>query len=158
MALAAVLLLAAALYFSGFTGLTLITMILALLCYAAWANYSKKSALDSVKTLLANSFRHELAVKTFTDDKPDVGELKVAVMSSKAHLGAVLSRMEDAAKSVSEQSDLGLELAKSSMKLIQRQQQETTASHTQPVQGSAHLRLPLSACVRQASPNAARRP
>ena len=53
-----------------------------------------------VKTLLANAFSHELAVRTFTDDQPDVGELKVAVMSSKAHLGAVLSRMEDAAKSV----------------------------------------------------------
>ncbi|WP_397471935.1 methyl-accepting chemotaxis protein [Rheinheimera sp.] len=130
MVLAAVLLLAAVLYFNGFTGLTLITMVLALLCYAGWANYSKKNALDSVKTLLANSFRHELAVKTFTDDKPDVGELKVAVMSSRAHLGAVLSRMEDAAKSVSEQSDLGLELAKSSMKLIQRQQQETEQAAT----------------------------
>lgn len=130
LAIGTVLLLAGVLYVNGFTGLTLITLALALLSYVGWANYSKSSALDSVKTLLTNAFRHELAVKTFTDDKPDVGELKVAVMSSKAHLGAVLSRMEDAAKSVSEQSDLGLALAESSMQLIQRQQQETEQAAT----------------------------
>ncbi|MCS4308052.1 aerotaxis receptor [Rheinheimera pacifica] len=130
MLLVVVLAIAAALYFTGFTGWSQLLILLTLLGYAVWANHSKKSALDSVKTLLANSFRHELAVKTFTDDEPGVGELKVAVMSSKAHLGAVLSRMEDAAKSVSEQSDLGLELAQSSMKLIKRQQQETEQAAT----------------------------
>ncbi|MEH8016706.1 methyl-accepting chemotaxis protein [Rheinheimera muenzenbergensis] len=100
-------------------------MTLSALAFAVWAVTSKKNALNSVKTLLANAFSHELAVKTFTDDAQDVGELKVAVMSSKAHLGAVLTRMEDSARSVSRQSDLGLELAQSSIQLIQRQQQET---------------------------------
>ncbi|HEY0921196.1 PAS domain-containing methyl-accepting chemotaxis protein [Rheinheimera pacifica] len=128
--LAIVLAIAAALYFSGFAGLSELLILAALIGYVVWANFSKKNALDSVKMLLANSFRHELAVQTFTDDELAVGELKVAVMSSKAHLGAVLSRMEDAAKSVSEQSDLGLELAQSSMKLIQRQQQETEQAAT----------------------------
>jgi aerotaxis receptor len=128
--LAVVLAIAAALYFSGFAGLSELLILTALIGYVAWANFSKKNALDSVKMLLANSFRHELAVKTFTDDEPAIGELKVAVMSSKAHLGAVLSRIEDAAKSVSEQSDIGLELAQSSMKLIQRQQQETEQAAT----------------------------
>lgn len=131
--LALVLLLAAGLYFGGFAGLSEVVVVLALIGYVAWANISKKNALDSVKMLLANSFSHELAVKSFTDDSPDVGELKVAVMSTKAHLGAVLSRMEDAAKRVSKQSDLGLQLAQSSMKLIERQQQQTeqvaTAMH-----------------------------
>lgn len=128
--LAVVLLMAAGLYFSSFAGISQLVLLLALIGYVVWANISKKNALDSVKMLLANSFRHELAVQTFTDDLPDVGELKVAVMSSKAHLGAVLSRMEDAAKSVSKQSDLGLQLAQSSMKLIERQQQETEQAAT----------------------------
>lgn len=128
--LAVVLAIAAALYFSGFAGLSELLILAALIGYVVWANFSKKNALDSVKMLLANSFRHELAVQTFTDDELAVGELKVAVMSSRAHLGAVLSRMEEAAKSVSEQSDLGLELAQSSMKLIQRQQQETEQAAT----------------------------
>lgn len=130
MVLAVMLALAAALYFFGLAGLSELLVLATLFGYVIWANYSKKAALDSVKALLSNSFHHELAVKTYTDDEPDVGELKVAVMSSKAHLGAVLSRMEDAAKNVSEQSDLGLELAQSSMKLIQRQQQETEQAAT----------------------------
>src|SRR5690606_13558635 len=82
--LAVVLAIAAALYFSGFAGLSELLILAALIGYVAWANFSKKNALDSVKMLLANSFRHELAVKTFTDDEPAIGELKVAVMSSKA--------------------------------------------------------------------------
>ncbi len=128
--LAAIFLLAGGLHFTGYAGMSELLLLLALIGYVVWANINKKSALDSVKVLLANSFSHELAVKSFTDDSPDIGELKVAVMSSKAHLGAVLTRMEDAAKSVSRQSDLGLELAQSSMQLIQRQQQETEQTAT----------------------------
>ncbi|MBZ9612885.1 methyl-accepting chemotaxis protein [Rheinheimera maricola] len=124
------LLVTAGLYYVGMSGTSELMLLGTLLGYVVWANYNKKSALDSVKALLANSFHHELAVQTFTDDGLDVGELKVAIMSSKAHLGAVLSRMEDAAKSVSSQSDRGLGLAQSSMKLIQRQQQETEQAAT----------------------------
>ena len=118
------------LYAQGYPAAGMGLLMLSALAFALWSNISKKNALESVKTLLANAFSHELAVRTFTDDQPDVGELKVAVMSSKAHLGAVLSRMEDAAKSVSRQSDQGLALAQASMKLIQRQQQETEQAAT----------------------------
>lgn len=104
--------------------------MLAAVGFSVWASFSKSNALQSVKTLLANAFSHDLAVKTFTDDEPQIGELKVAVMSSKAHLGAVLARMEDAAKSVSKQSDTGLQMAQSSMKQLQQQQQETEQAAT----------------------------
>ncbi|WP_166838860.1 methyl-accepting chemotaxis protein [Rheinheimera pleomorphica] len=118
------------LYAQGYPAAGMGLLMLSALAFALWSNISKKNALESVKTLLANAFSHELAVRTFTDDQPEVGELKVAVMSSKAHLGAVLSRMEDAAKSVSRQSDQGLALAQASMTLIQRQQQETEQAAT----------------------------
>jgi aerotaxis receptor len=128
--LTAAVLIAAALYLNDFSALSELFLVSALLAFVGWANYSKKRALDSVKMLLNNAFSHELAVKTFTDDELDLGELKVAVMSSKAHLNAVLTRMEDAAKSVSKQSDQGLELAQSSMRLIEQQQQETEQAAT----------------------------
>ncbi len=124
------MLLAWLLFSQGYVAVAMIILMSAALLFAAWANHSKKAALQSVKTLLANAFSHELAVQTFTDDEPEIGELKVAVMSSRAHLGAVLTRMEEAAKSVSEQSDLGLELAQSSMQLIRQQQQETEQAAT----------------------------
>lgn len=131
MALLAVGLLSAwTLYAQGYAALGMSLMMLSAVFICIWAGVSKKNALNSVKTLLANAFSHELAVKTFTDDQPDVGELKVAVMSSKAHLGAVLTRMEDAAKIVSTQSDIGLALAQSSMQKIEQQQQETEQAAT----------------------------
>ena len=118
------------LYAQGYATSGMGLLMLSALGFAFWSNISKKNALDSIKTLLANSFSHELAVKSFTDDQPDVGALKVAVMSSKAHLGAVLTRMEDAAKSVSCKSDEGLQMAQSSMKQIKLQQQETEQAAT----------------------------
>ena len=117
-------------YSAGYPAAAVILLLVSSVSYAVWVNISKRNALSSLSSLLSSSFSHELAVKTFTDDAPDIGALKVAVMSSKAHLGAVLTRMEDAAKSVSRQSDIGLELALSSMQLIQRQQQETEQTAT----------------------------
>lgn len=128
--LAVAIVVAAVLYFTGLTGTSQLLSLAALIGYCIWTHFSKKSALNGIKVLMANSFRHDLAVKTYTDDEPEVGELKVAVMSSKAHLGAVLGRMEDAARTVSHQSDLGLELAQSSMELLRRQQQETGQAAT----------------------------
>ena len=129
-ALAVALLLSWLLYSQGSGAIAMALLTISAIGLCSWTALSKKNALSSIKTLLANAFSHELAVKTFTDDEQDLGELKVAVMSSKAHLGAVLTRMEDAAKSVSRQSDSGLALAKSSMQLIQRQQQETEQTAT----------------------------
>lgn len=129
-ALIAVLLIAWVLYAQGYPAIGMGLTMLAAVGFSVWASFSKSNALQSVKTLLANAFSHDLAVKTFTDDEPQIGELKVAVMSSKAHLGAVLARMEDAAKSVSKQSDTGLQMAQSSMKQLQQQQQETEQAAT----------------------------
>ncbi|OZB40526.1 MAG: chemotaxis protein [Alishewanella sp. 34-51-39] len=89
------------------------------------AHFSRKSTLHSLEVLLKNAFKHELAVLTFTDDELDLGALKVSIMSSEAHLGAVLTRIEDAAKAVSQQAELGQQQANASRQKIHLQQQET---------------------------------
>ncbi|MCT8125366.1 MULTISPECIES: PAS domain-containing methyl-accepting chemotaxis protein [unclassified Alishewanella] len=107
-------------------GVGLPVLLLALLVgHFVVAHYSRKSALHSLETLLHNAFKHELAVLTFTDDEPDLGALKVSIMSSEAHLGAVLTRIEDAAKSVAGQAELGQQQADASRQKIRLQQQET---------------------------------
>lgn len=100
-------------------------LLLAFMGYAAVSMLARKSTLQSLGTLLTNAFKHELAVMTFTDDKPALGELKVGILSSEAHLGAVLTRIEDAAKSVSVQADRGLIQADAARNKILMQQQET---------------------------------
>lgn len=98
--------------------------------YVTLSMFARKSVLRSINNLLVNAFKHELAVMTFTDDQSDVGELKVGIMSSEAHLGAVLTRIEDAAKSVALQADQGLVQAESTRTKILLQQQETDQTAT----------------------------
>lgn len=105
----------------GFTALLLLNF----LGYVALSSFARKSAFQSLNTLLNNAFKHELAVMTFTDDQAELGELKVAILSSEAHLGAVLTRIEDAAKSVAQQADKGLVQADAARNKILQQQQET---------------------------------
>lgn len=105
----------------GFT----VLLLLSFLGYIALSTFARKSAFQSLNTLLNNAFKHELAVMTFTDDQAELGELKVAILSSEAHLGAVLTRIEDAAKSVAQQADKGLVQADAARNKILQQQQET---------------------------------
>lgn len=105
----------------GFTFLLLLSFI----GYVVLSLLARKSAFRSVTTLLSHAFKHELAVMTFTDDQAEVGELKVGILSSEAHLGAVLTRIEDAAKSVSVQAEKGLSQADATRNKILMQQQET---------------------------------
>lgn len=102
-----------------------VLLLLLLVGHIAIAHYSRRSALQSLEILLQNAFRHELAVMTFTDDEPELGALKVGILSSEAHLGAVLTRIEDAARSVSEQAVVGQQQADASRQKIRLQQQET---------------------------------
>lgn len=107
-----------------------LALLVTLVGYAVFSNMSRVQAINSVKDLLSNSFKHELAVMTFTDDQPDIGELKVAILSSKAHLGAVLTRIEDSAINVARQSKLGLAQAEASSTKIKQQQTETEQAAT----------------------------
>lgn len=107
--------------------------LLAILVYAGYATlgyFARKGTLQSLSTLLANAFNHELAVMTFTDDSPELGKLKVGILSSEAHLGAVLTRIEDAAKNVSKQAALGLTQADEARGKMKLQQQETDQTAT----------------------------
>ena len=114
----------------GWVALALLTTLLA---YAVFSNMSRVQAIQGVKDLLSNAFRHELAVMTYTDDKPLLGELKVAIKSSKAHLETVLTRIEDAASNVASQAKQGLAQAEAASSKIKQQQMETeqvaTAMH-----------------------------
>lgn len=105
-------------------GLSLL-LLLTFAGYVLLSSLARKSALKSLSTLLNNAFKHELAVMTFTDDQVELGELKVGILSSEAHLGAVLTRIEDAAKSVAVQADRGLVQADTARNKILMQQQET---------------------------------
>lgn len=91
---------------------------------------ARKTASDisfrkSIHGLLGNSFNDTLAAKAFTNDSPEDGRIKVALMAQKAHLDAVLTRMEDSAGQVSAQSTKGMEIAFETQEALETQQAET---------------------------------
>ncbi|WP_333607757.1 methyl-accepting chemotaxis protein [Arsukibacterium sp.] len=120
----------ALLYSLGSLGLLQLGLLVTVLSYAFLAELSRRESIQAVKALLGDAFTHPLASRTYTDDQPDVGELKVAIMSSQAHLGAVLTRIEDAAVNVSRQAERGLKQADATMSRISQQQQETEQAAT----------------------------
>ncbi len=68
---------------------------------------------------------HPLAASTYTDQQGMTGNIMVGVMSLRAHLDAVLTRIEDASRQVSEQSRLGLALTDTARGEIINQTQQT---------------------------------
>lgn len=71
--------------------------------------YQHQRDLDLIKSELHGVFMHTLAVQTYTNKHDLSGELMVGIMSLRAHLDAVLTRIEDASVRVAEQSRIGLE-------------------------------------------------
>ncbi|GGB37886.1 aerotaxis receptor [Oceanisphaera marina] len=97
----------------------------AVVIYAGWAHLQNKATIGSLNGLLNNAFTHELAALSYTDDKGAVGQLKVAILSSVAHLGTVISRIENAAKNVAHETDAGFTLTQGTRSEIECQQAET---------------------------------
>ncbi|QBL09660.1 PAS domain S-box protein [Rheinheimera sp. D18] len=93
--------------------------------YILISTYRSKTNLFSLTKLLTTSFTDDLATKTYTDASGDLGKLTVAILSQKAHLGTVISRIENAAKHVASESDIGHKLTLKTCEEIERQQAET---------------------------------
>ncbi|EKE77868.1 methyl-accepting chemotaxis protein [Gallaecimonas xiamenensis] len=115
----------AGLYLAGNNGLSEALLLATLLAYGGWVSVSRQRTLNTLNQLLGQAFCHPLAVQSYTDDKALLGELKVRILSTKAHLDTILTRIEDASAEVSRQSQAGLNQAQAASQEMQRQQQET---------------------------------
>ena len=90
-----------------------------------WKQYSENGLQGEIRDLLAASFTDTLAAKTYTDDRPSKGRIKVAILAQKAHLDTVLTRIEDSAAQVSSRSASGMEITQETQDSLNRQQAET---------------------------------
>lgn len=102
-----------------------ILLVIAILGYAAKAARNKKCMLNELNVMLESSFSHDLAVQTYTDSKGELGKLQVAIKSQKAHLDTMVTRIENAASRVANESELGVKLSQDTSRFIQNQQSET---------------------------------
>ncbi|AZZ89869.1 PAS domain S-box protein [Hahella sp. KA22] len=107
---------------SGWAGPALLAVML--LC-AGMAAYRRKHLVATLQKLLERSFSHPLAVLSYTDGDPEEGALAVAIMSLKARLDAVLTRIEAESARMFERSGEGLHRAEMARERLRDQQRET---------------------------------
>lgn len=100
-------------------------LIAAVFGTVCWKQLSESRLQTELRELLGTSFTDTLAAKSYTDDRPDKGRIKVAVLAQRAHLDAVLTRIEDSAAQVSSRSMTGMEIAQETQESLNRQQAET---------------------------------
>jgi len=81
--------------------------------------------MGEIDRLLDDSFKHPLAAISYTDDDLELGKIKVGILSMKSHLDTVLTRIEDEASRVSEQSQIGLDNSNEATQEMRKQQAET---------------------------------
>ncbi|WP_432210153.1 methyl-accepting chemotaxis protein [Marinobacter alkaliphilus] len=90
-----------------------------------WATVSQSNLVTSVMEQMGKTFTSDLAARSYTDEKLGLGRLKVAVMAQKAHLDAVLTRLEDSSAAMRSHTTRDLEIAYDTQQTMQKQQQET---------------------------------
>jgi len=102
-----------------------IWLIFALLIFGGIQYRLHLHDLNLVKEELHGAFMHSLAVRTYTNQHGLNGQLMVGVMSLRAHLDAVLTRIEDASIQVANQSAVGLDKSEQARTAIAEQTQQT---------------------------------
>ncbi|MED5525895.1 MAG: PAS domain-containing methyl-accepting chemotaxis protein [Pseudomonadota bacterium] len=93
--------------------------------YSIWSRIKRNAIFEGLSDLLPRAFADELAVKSFTDNNDQLGLLKVKILSTRAHLDMVMTRIDDAAKSVATGAKDGLNQSRQAASQMHRQQQET---------------------------------
>lgn len=113
------------LFVAGQPSLAYSAVLVGLLGLSAWWFLSRRNLMVGLNRLLGKSFKHDLAVKSYTDDARDLGRLKVAIMSEQAHLDAVLTRIQDASIRARNDASEALSMANEAQSEMRKQQEES---------------------------------
>ncbi|KFZ38422.1 chemotaxis protein [Shewanella mangrovi] len=109
----------------GHDFLSEVLLIAAFVIYAIWSSQAKRIVYRDLLQLLDGSFKDPLAIQSFTDDRHLLGAIKVAILSERAHLNTVLTRMEYAASSMVTETTSSVELTRQSHSQLESQHAET---------------------------------
>ncbi len=102
-------------------GVTLVTFAGSL----AWMTTRQHRQQRQLLAQLGKAFSNELAVRSYTSERGDFGRLQVALKAEQSHLNAVLTRIAEAADTVSRRAGDVAELSRASNDMIGNQQTET---------------------------------
>ena len=113
------------LFASGFRLFSEIALASGVVTFAIWQAIDRRRLIRSLAQVMGKTFTDPLAAKSYTDDRPELGKLKVSMMAQIAHLDTVLTRLEDSAGRVRSRSMHGLELTHEGQETLRAQQAET---------------------------------
>ncbi|WLD58238.1 methyl-accepting chemotaxis protein [Salinispirillum sp. LH 10-3-1] len=99
----------------------------------------RRKLLNTISRRLKNAFHDPLVARTYTSTPGLAGQIEMAVMSSRAHLANVLTRINDAASNLASQSKGAMSLARESASSIEEQQKESAQVATAINQMSATI-------------------
>jgi aerotaxis receptor len=123
--LSLVFLLAGVLFYLDNTAASELVLSVGVVAYAVWMNLSKRILIRSMNKLMGSTFTDDLAALSYTDDSPEIGRIKVSILAKKAHLDAVLTRIEESAAQMRSGAMQGLEVAYQAQETLRKQQAET---------------------------------
>lgn len=133
------LLLCTGLYFSGYRELSESLLLISVITFSVWVSYARKKTFRSLNEMLKSSFYHPLAMYTYTDDRGELGKVKVSLYSQAAHLSTIIARIENAAINASAEAKRGQRLTQTAKKEIAHQKQETESVATAMNEMSASI-------------------
>jgi len=152
--LAAVLIATVVLFLMDQPAVSEVILAAGVIVYAIWMQVSKRHLVQSVMSLLGNTFTDDLAVRSYTGDDLQLGRIKVAFIAQQAHLDAVLTRIEGEAGSVKSGAVEGLEVTHEAQETLRKQQAETEQVAA-AVHEMSHTIGEVSANVQQTADKAA---
>lgn len=113
------------LYGIGYHATSHTILFINFIVYALLTSYKHKATIHTLHNMLNKSFTHDIAAHTYTKSAGKLGKLKVAILSSQAHLTTVITRIESAAKDVAIESEKGYLMTMKTCEQIEQQQAET---------------------------------
>lgn len=113
------------LFFAGFEWVAFVCSLITLQAFVFYQTRMRRAEFRALRKLMTSSFSHELAALTYTGTASDYGLLKTAIISQRAHLNTVLTRIDSSATNVMKSSEQGQQLTQQTFKQIEQQQSET---------------------------------
>lgn len=100
-------------------------LILGMFVMIVIGRQQQQKRFSMFKGLLAGSFTDPLAALVYTGDPGPLGQIQVAILSLKAHLSTVITRIEDLSQRVAKQADEALISTEKAKSALQEQRSET---------------------------------
>lgn len=109
----------------GFHGIAALVGVFGLITSALIHRIQQKSRVERLQSLLAGNFTDAFAGLMYANDPGALGQLQVSILSLRAHLSTVITRIEDLSKRVAHQAGDALSSTQKSQQALHEQRSET---------------------------------